>query len=107
VEHHAAGLATLSAKTRGPTFAAAVKADARAAALTDRERALVEYALKLSDAPAAMASGDLAPLRAAGLTDAEILHANLVVGYFAFANRLTLGLGVELESGDAALGEES
>ena len=97
MEHHAAGLAALSNKTRGPAFAAAVKDDVRAAALTDRERALVEYALKLNDAPATMAEGDLAPLRAAGLTDAEILHANLVVSYFAFANRLTLGLGVELE----------
>ena len=55
------------------------------------------YAIKLNDTPAEMVEEDLAPMRAAGLSDAEILHANLVVGYFAFANRLTPGLGVESE----------
>ena len=71
-----------------------------AAPLTERERALVAYSRKLNGAPATLVEADLVPLRAAGLGDAEILHANLVVGYFAFANRLTLGLGVELEDHD-------
>jgi uncharacterized peroxidase-related enzyme len=97
VEHHAAGLDRLAKKERGAGFADAVKEDYREAPLSERERALVDYALKLNDAPAEMVETDLAPLRAAGLSDAEILHGNLVVGYFAFANRLTLGLGVELE----------
>ena len=38
--------------------------------------------------------------------DAEVLHLNLVVSYFAFANRLTLGLGLELEPEEHPLGEE-
>ncbi len=84
-------------KTRGADFAAAVKHDHAKAPLNERERALVAYALKLNDTPATMEEADLAPLRESGLQDAEILHANLVVGYFSFANRLTLGLGVELE----------
>ena len=61
--------------------------------------------IPLNDQPAAVAETDIAELRAAGLTDAEILHANLVVGYFAFANRLTLGLGVTLEPPEQPLGE--
>ena len=77
-----------------------------AAPLTDRERALVDYALALNDAPASMQRAHLAPLRAAGLTDAAILHLNQVVGYFAFANRLANGLGVELEPPEThALGQ--
>ena len=100
MEHHAAGLDRLAKKTRGADFAEAVKSDYATAPLTDRERALVAYALKLNDTPADMEESDLLPLRAAGLSDAEILHGNLVVGYFAFANRLTLGLGVELEDHD-------
>ncbi len=79
--------------------------DVNAAALTPRERALVDYALLLNDRPAAIAEDDIQELRAAGLTDAEILHVNLVVGYFAFANRLTLGLGVTLEPREHPLGE--
>ena len=102
-----AGLAALTRDTRGEGFAASVRDDLAGAPLTDRERALVAYALKLNDRPAEMTGDDLAPLRAVGLGDAEILHANLVVGYFAFANRLTLGLGVELEPDEHALGEES
>ena len=105
--HHAAGLAALTVETRGKDFAESVARDVATAPLTDRERALVTYALKLNDRPAEMVEADLDPLRATGLGDAEILHANLVVGYFAFANRLTLGLGVELEPEDHALGEES
>ena len=97
MEHHAAGLDRLAKKSRGENFAAAVKDDHLQAPLNDREIALVDYAIKLNDTPAAMQESDLAPLRAAGLSDPEILHGNLVVGYFAFANRLTLGLGVELE----------
>jgi len=46
-----------------------------------------------------MNEGDLAPLREAGLTDREILDLALIVGYFAFVNRLADGLGVELEPG--------
>lgn len=100
MEHHAAGLDRLAKKERGAEFASAVKEDHTTAPLTERERALVQYAIKLNDTPAAMQESDLAPMRAAGLSDPEILHGNLVVGYFAFANRLTLGLGVELEEHD-------
>ena len=94
----------MAAKTRGADFARQVRDDPESAPLSDRERALLGYALKLNDEPAAMCEADLAPLRAAGLSDAEVLHANLVVGYFAFANRLTLGLGVELEGGGHWIG---
>jgi uncharacterized protein YciW len=33
-------------------------------------------------------------MRAAGLTDGEILEVNQVVAYFAYANRTVSGLGV-------------
>ena len=90
----------MAKEKRGADFARRVESDFEAAPLTERERALVAYARKLNDSPSEMVEADLAPLRAAGVEDAAILHANLVVGYFAFANRLTLGLGVELEDHD-------
>ena len=46
-----------------------------------------------------MVEADLAPLRAAGLSDRAILEANLVVAYFAYANRIADGLGITLEDG--------
>ena len=40
------------------------------------------------------AESDLDSLRAKGLTDQDILDITLVVAYFNFVNRMTLGLGV-------------
>lgn len=59
---------------------------------------MLDYAAKLTRTPAAMGSGDLNPMRSAGLTDSEILDVCQITGYYNFANRLVDGLGVELES---------
>ncbi|RMF79852.1 MAG: hypothetical protein D6744_08760 [Planctomycetota bacterium] len=65
--------------------------------LTVRERALATYAKRLTATPSEITAGDIDALRAAGLTDREIHDLALVTAYFAFANRITLGLGAELE----------
>jgi len=44
-----------------------------------------------------MRQQDLSPLRAAGLSDKDILDVNLVTAYFAYVNRIADGLGVALE----------
>jgi uncharacterized peroxidase-related enzyme len=64
--------------------------------LGERERAIVDYAVRLTRDPAAMTTEDLAPLRAAGLSDMEILDVTHATAMFAWANRLmqTLGTGV-------------
>ena len=74
-----------------------MKSDWREAPLSDRERALCAYAAKLTVEPNKMAESDLEPLRRAGLSDRDILDANLVASYFAFVNRIADGLGVQLE----------
>ena len=66
--------------------------------LTLRERALLDYAAKLTRTPWEMQESDLEPLRAAGLSDVDILDANLTVAYFAYVNRIAQGLGVELDA---------
>ena len=65
---------------------------------TERERAIVDYALELTVAPGTMTESALEPMRAAGLSDAEILDTNQVAAYYAYANRLVDGLGVRLET---------
>jgi uncharacterized peroxidase-related enzyme len=62
-----------------------------------REKGLVEYALALSRNPEKGVKAQLDALRKAGLTDEEILQSAQVVAYFNFANRISVGLGVELE----------
>ena len=65
--------------------------------LTERERALVAYADKLTLTPAAIRREDIDRLRLAGFDDRAIHDACAIVAYFAFVNRIADGLGVELE----------
>lgn len=71
--------------------------DFRQADLTSADRAMLEYAAKLTVEPWNMVEADVIALRDAGFEDAAILDINQVTGYYAFANRLVDGLGVELE----------
>lgn len=66
-------------------------------ALPARLAALVAYALKLTLRPWAMERADVDALRAAGLSDRDVVDANQVVAYFNYVNRVADGLGVELE----------
>ncbi|MCI0389378.1 MAG: peroxidase [Acidobacteria bacterium] len=83
--------------TKDDETIAALESDPDAAPVTPRERALVDYALKLTRQPHAVTRDDVARLRAAGLSDAAIHDAAVIAGYFNFVNRVALGLGVELE----------
>ena len=58
-----------------------------------RRRAVAAYAEKLTREPGAVSAADLAPLRAAGLDDLEILDLTHAVAMFANANRLMQSLG--------------
>ena len=62
------------------------------------DRALLEYAEKLTRTPGAMAAADVSVLRDVGFDDRAIHDACTIVAYFAFVNRIADGLGVELES---------
>jgi uncharacterized peroxidase-related enzyme len=61
--------------------------------LPPRLRAIVDYAAKLTRAPAAMTVADLKPLREAGMDDLEILDLTNEAAMFANANRLMQTLG--------------
>jgi uncharacterized peroxidase-related enzyme len=63
------------------------------AALSPRLQTIVEYATKLTLEPAAIKPDDVAPLRAQGLSDLEILDLTHAVAMFAWANRLMQSLG--------------
>ncbi len=74
-----------------------MKGDWRRADLSPADRAMLEYAVKLTLEPWQMAKEDVIVLRGAGFSDADILDINQITGYYAFVNRLADGLGVELE----------
>ena len=82
---------------RDEALADRIDADWEQAPLDSRRRAIVEYVAKLTRTPARVEATDLAPLRAAGLEDADILGVVEVAAYYAYVNRIADGLGVELE----------
>lgn len=71
--------------------------DHREAPVTSAERAMLDYAVKLTRTPWAMREEDVETLRQAGLDDTAILDVCQITGYYNFVNRLADGLGVELE----------
>jgi len=94
VVHHGAALTRES----GNAALAEAVASLNLEQLPERLSALARYAIKLTRTPHKMVESDLAPLRACGLGDREIVDLNQVVAYFNYGNRVADGLGVELEA---------
>ena len=67
--------------------------------MTETDRALCDYAVKLTQSPAAVEQADVDKLRQAGLSDQAISDAAQVISYFNYINRIADGLGVDLEPG--------
>lgn len=68
--------------------------DDHLAPLTERERALVDFARKVAAAPKSIAVADFTALRAVGLDDQEILEALETSAWFNHTNRIFIALGV-------------
>ena len=92
--HHGRGLRRL---LKDDALADRIENDYATAGLDARRLAMLRYAEKLTREPAQMTRGDVEALRAAGFGDADVLGIAEVVGYYAYANRIADGLGVELE----------
>jgi uncharacterized peroxidase-related enzyme len=71
--------------------------DYRKAALSPRERALCDFAVKLTAAASAVEESDIAALRVEGLTDRDISDAIQVIGYFNYVTRVADGVGIDDE----------
>ena len=67
------------------------------AGLDERRLEMCRYADKLTQAPSSIARDDVERLRSVGFEDPDILAIVEVTAYYAYANRIVDGLGVELE----------
>jgi uncharacterized peroxidase-related enzyme len=76
---------------------AQVKHDYRRAPLSERERALCEFAEKVTRTPWNVTPSDLDRLRSVGLSDRDILDLVQVIAYFNYINRVADALGVDPE----------
>jgi uncharacterized peroxidase-related enzyme len=71
--------------------------DYRNAELPARERALCDFAVKLTHSAARVDATDIDTLRAHGLDDATISDAIQVIGYFNYVTRVADAVGIEDE----------
>ena len=76
----------------------ALARDHREADLEVADRAMLDYAVKLTLTPGEMGDGDVERLREVGFDQTAILDICQVVSYYNYVNRLADGLGVELEA---------
>ena len=71
--------------------------DYRKADLTPRERALCDFAVKLTTLAAETDQADIDALRAQGLSDTDVSDAIQVIGYFNYVTRVADGVGIDDE----------
>jgi uncharacterized peroxidase-related enzyme len=104
IDHHFSGLIRLlQDDARATAIRSALDDRNPAAAFEGRALAGLEYVEKLTTDAAAVSAGDIDKLREAGFDDGEILEINQVAAYFAYANRMVLGLGINTEGDDVGL----
>ena len=97
LEHHFKGLQRLlNDEPKAALIRQALEKEQPAQAFSGKELALMNYAYALTKHPADMKESMVVALRNEGLDDGEILEANQVIAYFAYANRTVLGLGVNM-----------
>ena len=72
----------------------AILQDFRTAALDERDRVMLEYAVQLTRDATQITRGHHARLRAAGFDDRGILQITLIAAWFNYINRVADALGV-------------
>jgi uncharacterized peroxidase-related enzyme len=92
--HHGEALRRL---IKDESLVSQLKEDYTRATLKAVDRAILDYAVKLTRTPAQVTPADVEALREAGLRDRAILDVAQVTAYFNYVNRLADGLGVKLE----------
>ena len=80
--------AILRVRARNPFIADQVAVNYRKADLTQRQRAMLEFALKVALRSAEVGEADLAALREHGFTDEDIWDIGAVAAFFAMSNPL-------------------
>lgn len=96
--------AILRVRTKDPVLADLVAINYRAAGLTNRQRAMLDYAVTLSSTPDRIGAADHERLREAGFDDEAIWDISAVTAFFALSNRMAHALGLRPNEQFHALG---
>ena len=89
---HGAALRILS---KDPYLADQISANYRAADITPRQRAMLEFAVKVTERSAEIESADFDALRAHGFTDSDIWDIGAVSAFFNLSNRMANMAGMK------------
>ena len=95
MDHHRRGLRQL---LNDDALLDAIESDWKTAGLDAKRMAMLTFSVKLTITPGDMTPADAQALRNAGFSDRDILDITEVVAYYAYANRIADGLGIEIES---------
>jgi uncharacterized peroxidase-related enzyme len=100
IEHHYEGMRKLiEDDQRSQSIRKALEKGEPSRVFESKELATINYAVKLTINPHDISPEDIEKLRINNVEDGEILEINQVAAYFAYANRMVLGLGIN-KSGD-------
>jgi uncharacterized peroxidase-related enzyme len=72
----------------------ALRRDYRTAAITEQERVMCDYVVKLTKDATKCSAADLDGLRSVGFDDKGILQITLIASWFNYINRVADALGV-------------
>lgn len=86
--------AILRIRAKNPLIADQVATNPAKADLSDRERHIVDFALRVANDSANVTDADLADLRATGFTDDEIWDIGAIASLFALSNRYANFAGI-------------
>ena len=78
-------------------LAAALRRDHALADLSPADRAMLDFAVKLTVAPHTHTAADIERLRAVGFDDTGVLQITLIAAYFNYINRIADVVGIEDE----------
>ena len=80
--------AILRIYAKNPLVADQVAVDWRKADVTDRQRAMLGFAVKLTVTPAEVGEADFEELRGHGFSDEDIWDIGAITSFFALSNRM-------------------
>jgi uncharacterized peroxidase-related enzyme len=87
--------AAVRALSGDPKLGEAMVMNFRAAVLNDRQRAMLEFAEKLTQSSATVQEGDREALRVAGFSERDIFDIASVTGFFNMTNRVASAIDMQ------------
>jgi 4-carboxymuconolactone decarboxylase len=80
--------AILRIREKSPTISDQIATNYRKADISERQRAMLDYAVKVSQSAYAVSEADHVPLKAHGFTVQDIWDIGAISAFFAMSNRL-------------------